>query len=46
MIKIVVSSFYNTLINYEEAIDASTMLEIDRIRNKGILFTILTISST
>jgi len=42
MIKIVVSSFYNTLINYEEAIDTSTMLEIDRIRNKGILFTILT----
>lgn len=42
MIKIIVSSFYNTLINKEEAIEMSTMLEIDRIRNKGILFTIST----
>lgn len=42
MIRMVVSSFYNTLINYEEAIPTSTMLEIDRIRNKGILFTIST----
>ena len=33
MIRIVVSSFYNTLINLEEAIPTSTMLEIDRIRN-------------
>lgn len=42
MIKIVVSSFYNTLINYEEAIPTSTMLEIDRIRNKKVLFTVST----
>ena len=42
MIKIIVSSFYNTLINEEEAIPTSTMLEIDRIRNKKILFTIST----
>lgn len=42
MIRIVVSSFYNTLIDKEEAIPTSTMLEIDRIRNKGILFTIST----
>ena len=42
MIKLVVSSFYNTLINYEEAIPTSTMLEIDRIRNNKVLFTIST----
>ena len=42
MIKIVVSSFYNTLIDYEEAIPTSTMLEIDRIRNKDILFVVST----
>lgn len=42
MIRIVVSSFYNTLINYEEAIPTSTMLEIDRIRNKKVLFTVST----
>ena len=42
MIKMVVSSFYNTLIDEEEAIPTSTMLEIDRIRKKGILFTICT----
>lgn len=42
MIKIVVSSFYNTLIDEEEAIPTSTMLEIDRIRNKKIIFTIST----
>ena len=42
MIKIVVSSFYNTLIDSEEAIPMSTMLEIDRIRNNNILFTIST----
>lgn len=42
MIKMVVSSFYNTLIDKEEAIPTSTMLEIDRIRKKGILFTICT----
>lgn len=42
MIRIVVSSFYNTLIDNEEAIPTSTMLEIDRIRNKKILFVIST----
>lgn len=42
MIRIVVSSFYNTLIDSEEAIPTSTMLEIDRIRNKDIIFTIST----
>lgn len=42
MIRIVVTSFYNTLIDYEEAIPTSTMLEIDRIRNKKVLFTVST----
>lgn len=42
MIKMVVSSFYNTLINEEEAIPSSTMLEIDRIRKKGVVFSICT----
>ena len=42
MIKMVVSSFYNTIINKEEAIPTSTMLEIDRIRQKGIIFSICT----
>ena len=42
MIKMVVSSFYNTIINDEEAIPTSTMLEIDRIKQKGILFSICT----
>lgn len=42
MIKMVVSSFYNTLINQEDAIPTSTMLEIERIRQKGIIFTICT----
>ena len=42
MIRIVVSSFYNTLIDYEEAIPTSTMLEIDRIRNNKVLFAIST----
>ena len=42
MIRMVLSSFYNTLIDNEEAIPTSTMLEIDRIRNKGIIFTIST----
>ena len=42
MIRIVVCSFYNTLINYEEAIPTSTMLEIDKIRNKKTLFVIST----
>ena len=42
MVKMVVSSFYNTLIDNEEAIPVSTMLEIERIRKKGILFSICT----
>ena len=42
MLKMVVSSFYNTLIDGEDAIPASTMLEIERIRKKGIIFSICT----
>ena len=38
--KMVVSSFSKTLINSEEAISVSTMLELDRIRKEGILFCI------
>lgn len=42
MLKMVVSSFYNTIIDKEDAIPASTMLEIDRIRNKKVLFSLCT----
>ena len=42
MTRMVISSFYYTLINSEESIETSTMLEIDRIRSKNILFTIIT----
>jgi len=42
MIRMVISSFYNTLIDKEEAIPTSTMLEIDKLRNKGITFSICT----
>ena len=42
MIKMIVSSFYNTLINEEEAIPQSTMVEIERIRKKGIIFVVAT----
>lgn len=42
MIKMVVSSFYNTILDDEEAIPTSTMLEIERVRKKGIIFTICT----
>ena len=42
MLKMIVSSFYNTIIDYEEAISASTVLEIDRIRKKGIVFSVCT----
>ena len=42
MIKMLVCSFYNTLIDEEDAIPTSTMLEIDRLRQKGIKITILT----
>ena len=40
--KMVLSSFYNTLINDEDSIPQSTMLEIDRLRRSNILFTIIT----
>ena len=42
MNKMVVSSFYNALIDREDAIPTSTMLEIERIRKKGILFCVAT----
>ena len=42
MYKMVVSDFYGSLINSEEAISLSTMLEIDRIRKNNVLFTITT----
>ena len=42
MIKMLVCSFYNTLIDEEDAIPTSTMLEIDRLRQKGIKVTLLT----
>lgn len=42
MSKLIVSSFYNCLINNEEAIPISTMLEIERIRKKGNKFAICT----
>lgn len=42
MIKMIVSSFYNTIINEDDAITRTTMLEIERLRNKGILFSICT----
>ena len=42
MYKVVVSEFDRTLINSEEAISSSTVMEIDRIRNNGCLFCIST----
>ena len=42
MIRMLISRFYNTLIDKEEAIPMSTMLEIDKLRNKGILFSVCT----
>ena len=42
MIRMVLSSFYNTLINDEDAIPTSTMFEIDRIRQNKVLFVITT----
>ena len=42
MIKMVVSSFYNTLIDSEEAIPSSTIVEIERIRSNGIKFAVCT----
>lgn len=41
MYKLVVSGFDNVLINNEEAISTSTILEIDRVRNNGVLFAVL-----
>lgn len=42
MYKLVISGFDNTLINDEEAISSSTMVKIDEIRRKNILFGIST----
>lgn len=42
MIKLLISSFENTLLDEEEAIPTSTMLEIDRIRNEKIKFVVST----
>ncbi len=45
MYKMVISDFFGTLINGEEAIPLSTMLELDRIRKSGVVFTITTSGS-
>lgn len=45
MYKMIVSAFENTLIDGGEAIDLSTMLEIDRIRKKNVLFVVSTSNS-
>ena len=42
MKKMVVISFYHALIDEESAISQSIMLEIERIRKKGILFCVCT----
>lgn len=42
MLKMVVSDFYDTLINNDEAISINTMLSIDNIRNNNILFVVAT----
>lgn len=42
MYKLVVSSFYNTLVNDEEAISSSFVIEMDRIRRDGVKFAIMT----
>ena len=42
MIRMIVSSFYNTLIDKEDAIPMSTMLEIDKLRTNRIMFSICT----
>ena len=42
MIKLLVTSFYNTLINKEDAIPMSTMLELDRVRKKRVSFVVTT----
>ena len=40
MLKMVVSDFYDTLINNDEAISINTMLSIDNIRNNNKLFVV------
>lgn len=45
MYKMVVSDFYGALINSEEAISLSTMIELDRIRKNGTIFSITTSKS-
>lgn len=40
--RMVISSFYNTLIDKEEAVPFSTMSEIDKLRRNKILFSVLT----
>lgn len=42
MKKMIINSFYNTLIDKEDAISLSTMLEIERIRKSGNKFVVLT----
>ena len=42
MKRMLISSFYNTIIDKEDAIPLSTMLEIDKLKEKGILFSICT----
>ena len=42
MKKMVINSLYNTLIDKEDAIPLSTMLEIERIRKSGNKFVVLT----
>ena len=42
MKKMIINSFYNTLIDKEDAIPLSTMLEIERVRKNNYLFTIIT----
>lgn len=42
MYKMVVSDFFGALINKEEAISLSTMLELDKMRKEGVLFCITT----
>ena len=42
MYKMIVSDFCGTLIDSEEAISVSTMLELDRVRKDGIIFCITT----
>ena len=42
MIRMLISSFFNTIIDKEDAIPVSTMLEIDKLRNNNIVFAICT----